>query len=66
MIGEPIIKFNIPNYSETDSECPVVTSHQIYDKTCTTLSTVFESSSDITSSLSSGVLSAIPVDKTTA
>ena len=64
MIGDPVIRFMVPAFSEVDTYCPVVFEYKIYDKTCTTLSTDFQNS-DITIHLSNGFLSAYPIDKTT-
>ena len=66
MVGDPIINYLVPEYSETDLLCPAVTQYKIYDKECQTLSIVFDSPSSLITSLSSGFLPAKPVDETIA
>ena len=49
-------RFIVPYYSETDSNCPVVSQIKIYEKDCSTISTAFSNSNDLMSSLSDGLL----------
>ena len=58
MVGDSDIKFKAPVYSETDSNCPPVSGYTIYEKDCTTLSSAFENSSDLMSTLSDEFLNA--------
>ena len=56
MVGDSNIRFKTPAYSETDSNCPAVSDYKIYDKDCNSISTDFENSSDLISSLTVGYL----------
>ena len=60
------MRFKVPNYTETDSNCPAITSIKIYNKDCVTLSTSFENPSDLISTLSDGYLYARLLDETTS
>ena len=56
MVGDSKIRVKVPNYSETDSNCPAVEHIKIYDKDCLTISTAFENANDLMSTLSGGFL----------
>ena len=56
MVGDSNINFKAPNYIEIDVNCPAVESIKIYEKNCSTISAEFESSNDLMSSLSNGLL----------
>jgi len=59
------IRFKIPLYSNLDLDCPAVSSQQIYENDCTTLSTAFENSNNLIPSLQNGFLYANLADITT-
>lgn len=54
MVSDSFIRFNVPEYSETDVECGPVISIQIYEQDCQTLSTAFKNADDAISTLSNG------------
>jgi len=60
-----ITKFKIPKYANTDLECPVVTKHEIQTKDCATMSTDFDNSGTLASTLSSGFFQGKLKDVTT-
>ena len=64
MIGDSKIKFIVPNYSQTDPNCQAVEHIKIYEKDCVTISSAFENSNDLMSSLSGGFLEAKLADET--
>jgi hypothetical protein len=52
MVGDSYIRFKIPEINETDLDCPSVKNMTIYEKDCTTISSVFKNPNDLMSSLS--------------
>ena len=64
MVGDLNIYFTSPAYSETDSNCPPVSVITIFENDCTTISTAFENSANMITSVTNGFYNARLVDKT--
>jgi hypothetical protein len=56
MVGDLDPGFKVAKYAETDSNCPDVDTVKAYEKDCSTISSAFQNSDNLMTTLSSGYL----------